>query len=174
MHWYHLLLRFGEDAFLLAHGDGAEWAEIFAASEERATALHAEVTANLRAARPAGPPFFYMLRHDGDEFVTERVEQVPDDPGEEFLQLKLCRAGHRAAGSSEFEGALPRSRPGGLTILEGPAGTGKTSLLSVMMRRLEKTHVFYVLQAAQDHTLSAPEFVPFWQSAKTSAATLTA
>jgi hypothetical protein len=32
-----------------------------------------------------------------------------------------------------------------------------------MMRRLVKTHVFYVLQASQDNALSAPELVPFWK-----------
>jgi hypothetical protein len=32
------------------------------------------------------------------------------------------------------------------------------------MRRLEKSHVFYVLPAAQDGALTAPELVPFWQA----------
>ena len=161
LHWYRLLLRFDETTFLLAAGDGAEWAHIYAATEERAVALHTEVMAKLRTSHPAQAPFFYMLRYEACEFLTERVEHLPDDPGEEFLQL--CYGQDIALWFEQFAGRTA-NRPGGLTILEGPPGTGKTSLLSVMMRRLEKSHVFYVLQAVQDHTLSAPELVPFWQA----------
>ncbi|HSI15178.1 MAG TPA: AAA family ATPase [Chthoniobacter sp.] len=161
LHWYRLLLRFDETTFLFAAGDGAEWAHIYAATEERAVALHTEVVAKLRATRPAEAPFFYMLRYEACEFLTERVEHLPDDPGEEFLQL--CYGQDIALWFEQFAGRTA-DRPGGLTILEGPPGTGKTSLLSVMMRRLEKSHVFYVLQASQDNTLSAPELVPFWQA----------
>lgn len=160
LHWYKLLLRFDENTFLMASGNGAEYAEIYAATGERAAALHAEVTAKLQASRPAEAPFFYMLRYD-EGFFTERVEQLPDDPGDEFLQL--CYGQDIDLWLEQFTGRT-MTRPGGLTVLEGPPGTGKTSLLSVMMRRLEKTHVFYVLQAAQDGTLSAPELVPFWQT----------
>ncbi|MDR3405662.1 MAG: AAA family ATPase [Chthoniobacter sp.] len=144
LHWATLLLRFGENTFLLAFGNGREWGEIFAPTAEEAAALHTEIAAKLQASRPATAPFFYMLRH-GDEFLQLCYGQDID--------LWLCQFAERTGG-----------RPGGLTILEGPPGTGKTSLVSVMMRRLEKTHVFYVLQAAQDDTLSKPELVPFWQA----------
>jgi hypothetical protein len=160
-HWYKLLLRFAEDTFLLAHGDGAEWAEIFAPTAERAHALHTEVVARLQASRPPAKPFFYMLRYEDSEFLTERVEQVADEPGDEFLQL--CYGQDIDLWLEQFADRTTK-RPGGLTILEGPPGTGKTSLLSIMMRRLDKSHVFYVLQASQDHTLAAPELVPFWQT----------
>ena len=160
LHWSTLLLRFGENTFLLAFGNGREWGEIFAPTAEEAAALHTEIAAKLQASRPPAAPFFYMLRHD-DEFLTERVEQLPDDPGDEFLQL--CYGQDIDLWLGQFA-ARTGGRPGGLTILEGPPGTGKTSLVAVMMRRLEKTHVFYVLHAAQDDTLSKPELVPFWQA----------
>jgi hypothetical protein len=159
LHWYTLLLRFGEDRFVIAFGDGREWAEIFAPTEEQALALHTEIMAALQAARPALAPSFYMLRYE-DEFIAERVEQMLEDPGDEFLQL--CYGTDIDLWLEQFAGRTA-GRPGGLTILEGPPGTGKTSLVSIMMRRLVQTHVFYVLQAAQDHTLSAPELVPFWK-----------
>jgi hypothetical protein len=158
-HWYHLLLQFDGNVFLIAYGDGREWAEILAPTEEQAVAVHREITAKLEALRPPTAPFFYMLRYE-DEFYAERVEQVLDDPGAEFLQL--CYGGDIELWLEQFS-QRTGARPGGLTILEGPPGTGKTSLVSIMMRRLVKTHVFYVLQASQDNALSAPELVPFWK-----------
>jgi hypothetical protein len=161
LHWQALLLRFSEEVFVLALGNGRDYAEIFAPTEEQALALHTEIATKLQITRPAEAPFFYMLRYDYNEFLAERVEHVPDDPGDEFLQL--CYGADIDAWIAQFT-ERTTGRPGGLTILEGPPGTGKTSLISVMMRRHEKTHVFYVLQAAQDGTLSAPELVPFWQT----------
>ena len=160
LHWHALLLRFSDDVFVLALGNGRDYAEIFAPTEEQAVALHAEIAAKLQASRPAEAPFFYMLRYDYSEFLTERVEHVPDDPGAEFLQL--CYGADIDLWLEQFTERTSH-RAGGLTILEGPPDTGKTSLVSVMVRRLEKTHVFYVLPVAQDSALSSPELVPFWQ-----------
>jgi len=161
LHWRALLLRFADDTFVLALGDGREWGEIFAPTHEQAFALHQEISAKLKESHPAEAPFFYMLRHDGGEFLTERVEQLPDDPGDEFLQL--CYGADIDSWLKQFTERTTR-RAGGLTILEGPPGTGKTSLVSVMIRRFEKSHAFYVLPVAQDSALSAPELIPFWQT----------
>ena len=59
------------------------------------------------------------------------------------------------------------TRAGGLTIFDGPPGTGKTSLITQMIRRLEETHVFYALPVSQDSALSSPDLVPFWQKQNT-------
>jgi hypothetical protein len=160
LHWHTLLLRFGDDAFLLALGNGRDWAEIFAPTDEKATALHAEITKKLAEQRPAETAFFYMLRYDYSEFLTERVEHLPDDPGDEFL--RLCYGSDILAWLEKFH-ERTTGRAGGLTLLEGPPGTGKTSLVSLMIRRLGKSHAFYVLPTAQDSALSAPELVPFWE-----------
>jgi hypothetical protein len=161
LHWHSLVLRFADDTFVLALGDGRDWAEIFTSSEDQATALYAEITARLKEQRPTEAPFFYMLRYDYSEFLAERIEHVPDDPGDEFL--RLCYGVDIDVWLDQFT-ERTTGRAGGLTILEGPPGTGKTSLVSVMIRRLEKSHVFYVLPTAQDSALSSPELVPFWQS----------
>jgi len=160
LQWQTLLLRFGDDTFLLALGNGREWAEIFAPTDEQASAVHTEVTRKLAEQRPAERPYFYMLRYDYSEFLTERVEQVPDDPGDEFL--RLCYGSDILAWLEQFT-ERTTCRAGGLTILEGPPGTGKTSLVSLMIRRLGKSHAFYILPTAQDSALSSPELVPFWE-----------
>jgi hypothetical protein len=159
LHWQTLLLRFGDDVFLRALGNGRDWAEIFAPDDERVTRLYAEVSKKLAEHAPAETPSFYMLRFDCSEFLTESVKHVPDDPGDEIL--KLCY-GNDIVGWLERFCHRTTERAGGLTILEGPPGTGKTSLVGLMIRRLEKSHVFYVLPTAQCAALSAPELVPFW------------
>jgi len=160
LHWHTLLLRFGENVYLLALGEGREWAEIYAPSGEQAKALYEEIARALAKQQPVGTPSFYMLRFDYSEFLTERVEHVPDDPGDEFLSL--CYGSDILAWLEQFS-ERTTGRAGGLTILEGPPGTGKTSLVSLMIRRLGKSHAFYVLPTAQDRALSSPEFVPFWE-----------
>ncbi len=102
-----------------------------------------------------------MLRYESGEFLTERIEHLPDDPGDEFVTLGY------GADSLEWIGQFQQQttgRVGGLTIFEGPPGTGKTSFVSLMVRRLAATHAFYVLPVARDGALTAPELVPFWQT----------
>jgi hypothetical protein len=55
-----------------------------------------------------------------------------------------------------------RNKIGGITILEGAPGTGKTTLVSQLVVRLAASHVFYVLPVGNDHALTSPELVPFW------------
>ncbi|MGC3988786.1 MAG: AAA family ATPase [Chthoniobacteraceae bacterium] len=161
LQWGSLMLRFTDGAVVVAHGNHRGWGEVFAATSERARELHAEIIAKLAETKPAEKPFFYMLRYEGCEFYAERVENLPDDPGDEFLHL--CYGPDVGTWLTQFH-ERTTSRAGGLTILDGPPGTGKTSLISTMMRRFEKSHAFYVLPTAQDRALSAPEFVPFWQA----------
>jgi hypothetical protein len=158
--WNLLLLRFGDDLFLLAHGNGSDWAQIIARNEEQARALHAEIIGTLEKHRRAETPRFFMLRYEACEFETERVDRVPEDPGDEFV--RLCYGGDILAWIDQFR-ERTINRIGGLTILEGPPGTGKTSLVALMVRRLDKSHAFYVLPTAQSAALSAPELVPFWE-----------
>ncbi|MHA3772905.1 AAA family ATPase [Verrucomicrobiota bacterium sgz303538] len=160
-HWLSLILRFGNTLFLQAFGDGREWAEIFAATEDQAVDLHKQISGLLKRERVPEGPFFYMLRFDCSEFLTERVNTLPDDPGDEFL--RLCYGDDILPWMVDFS-ERTTARAGGLTILQGAPGTGKTSLISVMMRRLAESHIFYVLPVAQDSALSSPELVPFWQT----------
>jgi hypothetical protein len=161
MHWHTLLLRFAQDRFVVAFGEGRDWGEVYAPSAPAAEALFAEITSALEQDDSTAASCFYMLRFDCGEFFAERIENVPDDPGDDFL--RLCYGEDILSWMGQFN-ERTSARAGGLTILEGAPGTGKTSLLSVMMRRLARSHVFYVLPVAQDDALSSPEMVPFWQA----------
>ena len=158
--WETLLLRFPKDTYLMAWGGGRNWGELFAPTASQALKLHHKVRKLLDKDNPTGDPSFYMLRQDGSEFSADPIENLPEAVTDDFL--KLCYGEDIMDWVGKF-GENTLSRPGGLTIFDGPPGTGKTSLVTQMIRRLEKTHVFYSLSASQDRALSDPEFVPFWQ-----------
>src|SRR6266478_2260121 len=162
--WTNLLLRFEENAFVVALGDGSNWAEIIAPRAEQVRALHAEIRNVLQGENKPKPPAFFMLRYDSCDISADPIENLPEAVTDTFL--RLCYGADVLDWVAKFaERTL--SRAGGLTIFDGPPGTGKTSLISQMIRRLEKTHVFYSLPVSQDKALSSPELVPFWQKQNT-------
>lgn len=56
----------------------------------------------------------------------------------------------------------------GLTIFEGPPGTGKTSYIRHLIGKLHKTHRFYFIPPASTSVLTNPEFIRFWSRQSTS------
>jgi MoxR-like ATPase len=80
-----------------------------------------------------------MLRYDYSDFEADPIENLPESVDEDFL--RLCYGDDIVAWIPKFNETTV-ARAGGLTIFEEPPGTGKTSLLTQMIRELEKTHVF--------------------------------
>jgi hypothetical protein len=161
LNWATLLLRFDQSTFVVAHGDGHNYAEVIAADADRLNELHTEIRKVLAGGKETQQqPGFHMLRYDGCEFSAHPVENLPEPVTDDFL--KLCYGDDILNWMTCF-GESTLARAGGLSIFDGPPGTGKTSLIAQMIRRTESTHVFYALPASQDNALSSPEFVPFWQ-----------
>lgn len=158
--WTTLLLRFESGVFVVARGDGCNLAEVIGPTAEPVAEVHALVREVLQGGKPAKVPAFYMLRFDSDSFSTDPIDNLPESVSDEFLQL--CYGDDVVEWIAQFR-EQTISRSGGLTILDGPPGTGKTSLITQMIRRLEGTHVFYSLPTSQNESLSSPEMVPFWQ-----------
>ena len=52
----------------------------------------------------------------------------------------------------------------GISVLEGPPGTGKTSYLRHLMGLLRESHRFYFIPPSSMGVLSDPSFVEFWTS----------
>lgn len=162
--WMTLLLRFDENAFVVAIGDGSNWAEVIAPRADQVRALHEEICKVIQGENKPKPPAFFMLRYDYSDISADPIENLPEAVTDDFL--RLCYGEDILDWVAQFA-ERTISRPGGLTIFDGPPGTGKTSLISQMIRRLEKTHVFYSLPVSQDKALSSPELVPFWQKQNT-------
>lgn len=59
-----------------------------------------------------------------------------------------------------------RTNSGGLCILEGPPGTGKTSFIRYAMESLKESHRFYFIPPANSNLLSDPELMKFWAAEK--------
>jgi hypothetical protein len=157
--WTTLLLRFEKSAFVVAHGDGRNFAEVIAPCAKQVRELHAELQQVLRGKKPK-QPVFYMLRYDNSDVSADPIDSIPETVSDGFL--RLCYGEDIFDWISGFSDKTV-GRTGGLTIFDGPPGTGKTSLITQMVRRLQKTHVFYSLPVSQDNLLSSPELVPFWQ-----------
>ena len=160
---YVTLLRFEDDVFVFLGGGGHGRGEIYAPNSERAESLCTEIHAVLYpegTADKSARPFFYMLRFEGGEFSTDRIDNLPEPAGDEFL--RLCY-GQDVLEWAEHFAATTLARPGGITILEGAPGTGKTSLITQLMHRMAATHVFYALPNSHNQALAAPEMTPFWQ-----------
>jgi hypothetical protein len=162
--WTTLLLRFDEGAFLVALGDGRNCAEVIAPQASQVTALYDEVRKVLDGEDQPKQPAFYMLRHDCGDFTADPIKNVPEAVTDDFL--RLCYGPDILTWITRF-GEKTLARAGVLTIFDGPPGTGKTSLITQMIWRLDQTHVFYSLPVSQDSALSSPEMVPFWQKQNT-------
>ena len=157
--WNRLVLRFARDAYVIAYACG--WGRIFATRAEQVEAIFEEIHAVLGDVPKPELPAFYMLRHDGDEFTSDAIPNLPEALSDEFIRLAY---GDDAAEWMRTFGTRTTAQVGGLTILEGPPGTGKTSLVSELIRRLRMTHLFYVLPVNNDSALTSSELVSFWQS----------
>jgi hypothetical protein len=103
--------------------------------------------------------YFFVLTIRGGEpdtrlFKIEPTGQTRDDLilhyGEDFAEWH-----------QQFIGEL-NTRRGGLTILRGEPGTGKTTYLRHLLYELSKTHRFYYLPPSVYPMLSSPLCVDFW------------
>jgi hypothetical protein len=155
------VLKFGDSLFAHIRNGGVQCIHVYARTAEKAEALERK----LRDALPPpvkkpDEPSFYMLRKNGNDFSTEKVMNTSASMDDESMQL--CYGGDSLPWVNDFE-RQTMGKSGGITILDGPPGTGKSTLIGQLMRRLYKTHVFYVLSVAQHESLSHPGMVEFWQ-----------
>jgi len=128
------VLKFGDSLFAHIRNGGGQCVHVYASTAEQAEALEKQ----LRDALPPpvkkpDEPFFYMLRKDGNDFSTEKVMNTSASMDDESMQL--CYGSDSLPWVNDFE-KQTMDKSGGITILDGPPGTGKSTLIAQLMRRL--------------------------------------
>jgi hypothetical protein len=155
------VLKFGELSFVHLRNSPDHCVHVYADTSNKAEALEKQIRAALPpVVKEPNEPFFYMLRKYGPTMATQKVMNTSAEMDDESMQL--CYGEESLRWISEFA-SQTRQKLGGITILDGPPGVGKSTLISQLMRRLYQTHAFYVLSVAQHESLSHEGMVKFWQ-----------
>lgn len=155
------VLRFDEALFVHIENWGSHNFCIYSDSHEKAEALEKEISALLPPpVKKAESPWFYMLRRDRENFSVQKVANKSASVLDEE-SLGICYGPDALTWVDDFA-KNTQAKSGGITILDGPPGTGKSTLIAELMRRLYQTHVFYVLPVGQHESLSHPGMIQFW------------
>jgi hypothetical protein len=155
-----LLFGLGDDCLLFVNSN-RRGCRVFARDRGVAERTAREITDRFRVRRPTkAKPCFYLLSEEAGVMSARPVEQ-PKVRTLAADELDLIYGECFAAWEARLVANM-LERPSGVTILRGPAGTGKTSFLRHLMARLAKSHRFYYLASTYFHLLSSPSLLPFW------------
>jgi hypothetical protein len=156
--WEDIILDEGGGVFLhISEGCLAAY------SGDRQTAEKAAHEFRERFAKKKSPSAgtYHLITHDNDCIGATEVRLAEGnilDSGD----LDLFYGDGFSDWSGSYLGILAEKK-GGLALLEGPPGTGKTSFLRHLMRQLKDSHRFYFIPPANVGMLSDPEFIGFWR-----------
>ena len=126
--------------------------------------------------RQTAAPVFYVLKSVGEEVGVQPISLPPQYQrlwrrrkrdgrtltADEWLALHYGAAfpSWHAQFTARLRESLPRG--GGLTLLRGEPGTGKSTYLRFLLARLRRTHRFYYLPTGSFHLLTNPAMADFW------------
>jgi hypothetical protein len=103
---------------------------------------------------------FYLIQVESSDIKCHKVSLPPDT----MLTAETINS-HYGPGSQEWHQDFVeklRHKDRGLTLFEGPPGTGKTFYIRHLMGVLKESHRFYFIQTANLKILSNVEFIKFW------------
>jgi hypothetical protein len=155
--WTNTVFRFGHDEFVhICRRSLVVYAPSPAAAEARLQFFAAQYLA------PPGEivPTFHIINSSYGMLRAERVEiHTGELPHEGNLDL------YYGVSFPAWHGSFIDTIVGkksGLTLIEGPPGTGKTTYLRLLMAKLKETHRFYYLPPSSLSCLVQSELVDFW------------
>ena len=150
---------FGTRQGTFLHYDGGR-ISVFAATPRRAMLAALRLERYVDNSLPERPAY-NLLRQARNGMETQEVE-LKDVAEIDNETLAL----HYGAGFPEWNDRLVEqlsAKGSGLSILEGPPGTGKTSYLRQLMLRLKSTHRFYFVPPTHARMVNDPDFIGFWE-----------
>ena len=155
--WTNAVFRFGTHEFVhICRRSLIVYAPTLTAAEDRLRSFAAQYLA------PPGEivPTFHIINSSYGMLRSERVEIATDGlPAEGNLDLYY---GEGFPGwHNNFVDTIV-GKKSGLSLIEGPPGTGKTTYLRLLMAKLKETHRFYYLPPSSLSCLVQTELVDFW------------
>ena len=150
------------------------WAPTAALAQRAFETLRAKYA--LARKRQTSTPVFYTLKAVGEEVGVQPINLPPQY---QRLWRQRTKDGHTStienwlalhygaafpAWHNAFVARLREMLPrgGGLTLLRGEPGTGKSTYLRFLLAQLRRTYRFYYLPASAFHLLTNPAMADFW------------
>lgn len=158
-YWWDLCLQLDERLFVNVDDDSIS---VYADSPETARATIENLGRTFRRAAEPRPPTFQIVKQSDGDIETEAVKI---DTKGALVPEELAL--HYGDDFPEWHAAFVQTlteKPRGLSIMDGPPGTGKTSYLRQVMVELKDSHRFYFIASANLRLLRDAEFVNFWAS----------
>ena len=155
--WPNIIFRFGTDEFIHVYRRSVTaYAATLGGAEDRLRWFAGRYLAPPGAAVPT----FHIINSSYGMLRAERVEiQTGELPVEEGLGLYY--GADFPAWHESFVATIV-GKKSGLSLIEGPPGTGKTTYLRLLMAKLKETHRFYYIPPSSLGCLVQSELVDFW------------
>ena len=135
-------------------------AVVYASSRDAAARRLEWFARQFKAKAARETPSFYIVNTSHGSLRAERVEVAVEATPQEG-NLDLYYGDDFPQWHEKFVETI-MGRRSGLSLFEGPPGTGKTSYMRMLMVKLAATHRFYYLPPTSLGSLVQSEFVDFW------------